>query len=659
VQYAHRSPAARPVGGFFEHYFSVIYWPATGVGIILGVGAFVSLLFFFPTILEIAVPSGGSLEARIGPGWLASAGDFILKALFVLGAPAGAVLPLFLLFVLAPAALAYLGGLVSVFVIGLPIGLVLWLCKMAITDTEFNIRRLGSANVKSVMGAAARLGESADPRAVEPLLCLQDHADRDVQNAGWQALLRLGEITSERIRDLIEQGTVGSEAIVDLLHALAKQGAYNSAWSGLVPLLGHSSAAVREAAESTLCVEWSPENVRRTYGAVPDPNLIEAAAGFGEIGVGPLSNALEGRGRPEAATALARIGGPRATAKLAEALSHRDSRVRKAAADGLFTLGWEPGDGEQRVAYMIARADLTEVVALGPAAVDGLLQVLTLARDESTGMACTALGSIGDERAIKPLIGLLCSEIEYSRRDSSYRSAAARDTTLEISAAGAIERFGIKAVRPLLDRIDVWIGARQAVRDSLIAFLAQTGDHQVVEPLSRCLGYTTEMTQLEAALTSFGVVAVPVLLHLAAHTYFGAAITNVLDQIGWSTVRAALEDTGSGASEATSILLDKIGYVGNPTPDVSITFLKLTQRLHRALARQDAEYIQVPSTLSLLEGALSAKQGNGDFGLVIHGPVLHTESYQTCLHWDYDNCGQHTVCETVVDALGSLEVCPA
>lgn len=67
-------------------------------------------------------------------------------------------------------------------------------------------------------------------------------------------------------------------------------------------------------------------------------------------------------------------------------------------------MGWEPANDEQRVLRAIAKGRWSEIVALGPAAVDPLIQRATVFDSAEKREAIDALGQIGDRRALDTLI---------------------------------------------------------------------------------------------------------------------------------------------------------------------------------------------------------------------------------------------------------------
>ena len=80
--------------------------------------------------------------------------------------------------------------------------------------------------------------------------------------------------------------------------------------------------------------------------------------------------------RRAAAAALGAIGDGRAVEPLVAALKDADSDVRSAAAEALEKLGWQPPTQEQRIAYLFAKQDWDNLVAIGTPAVEPLVAAL-------------------------------------------------------------------------------------------------------------------------------------------------------------------------------------------------------------------------------------------------------------------------------------------
>jgi HEAT repeat protein len=112
--------------------------------------------------------------------------------------------------------------------------------------------------------------------------------------------------------------------------------------------------------------------------------------------------------RAQAAESLGRVGDARAIGPLVEALGDRRYDVCRMAARSLARLGWRPGCNECGARYYLALHMIDRAVEMGSCVVKPLVTVLL--EDDSHSMraaAARALGEIGDERAVGPLIACL------------------------------------------------------------------------------------------------------------------------------------------------------------------------------------------------------------------------------------------------------------
>jgi hypothetical protein len=83
-------------------------------------------------------------------------------------------------------------------------------------------------------------------------------------------------------------------------------------------------------------------------------------------------------------------------------LDDSDSNVRRSAAEALTLLRYEPIDEKQRAIMLVAQQEWKDAVKLGTVAVEPLIAAL---KDfDSHAGAAEALGKIGDERAVQPLV---------------------------------------------------------------------------------------------------------------------------------------------------------------------------------------------------------------------------------------------------------------
>jgi len=114
----------------------------------------------------------------------------------------------------------------------------------------------------------------------------------------------------------------------------------------------------------------------------------------------------DGTVRSIAAGALALIGEP-AHPLLVKALTHRSHRVRSGAADALARMNRVPGNNDDYYHFLIARERWSDLVRAKKAAVPFLIGILPDRYYRIRMDAATALGAIGDPRAVRPLGELL------------------------------------------------------------------------------------------------------------------------------------------------------------------------------------------------------------------------------------------------------------
>jgi HEAT repeat protein len=140
--------------------------------------------------------------------------------------------------------------------------------------------------------------------------------------------------------------------------------------------------------------------------------------------IGPLIATLSnenGEVRWQAALALGEIGDPAATDALKSAISDPDKYVRYAAATSLTTIGWTPGDADEKARYFAAMLEWNAVRQIGKPAVPALTGLL---RDRDSAVRIKAidlLGTMGAKDATPALMQSLGDE----NRDVRWSAALA------------------------------------------------------------------------------------------------------------------------------------------------------------------------------------------------------------------------------------------
>ena len=156
--------------------------------------------------------------------------------------------------------------------------------------------------------------------------------------------------------------------------------------------------------------------------------------------------------------------GTNAPEVLAAALHDDSWQVRVAAAEALVRAGWQPANVAERAALAVARGRYGEAAEMGTVALDPLLWHLRYGHRLLREQVVSALGKIGDSRAV----GALLENLDNT------------DYSLQEEAARALGRIGDqKAIEPLLRMIarrDVYHGGRMAAAEALV----RIGDVRVV-----------------------------------------------------------------------------------------------------------------------------------------------------------------------------------
>jgi HEAT repeat protein len=292
--------------------------------------------------------------------------------------------------------------------------------------------------------AAEALGKIGDSRAVDPLRATLSDSGADVRAAAAAALDQL----SWRPVD------AAAEAAYWVATKQWASCVENRAVAPLVGVLDDEEPAVRGGAVDAL-VDIGVPAVGPLVDTLQDPHAAlrgrsAAAEALGRIGdaraVEPLLPLLEDPAtsvRRAAAEALGRLGDLRAVDALIGALADGDEDARTAAGQALERLGWRP-EGASAGAYWVAIGQWDQAVRAQ--AVEPLIRALQDHAASVREHASTALGSIGDARAIAPLSAVL------SDRDIGVARAAAR-ALVALYSSGKLDEAQRAEVLALRDRI--------------------------------------------------------------------------------------------------------------------------------------------------------------------------------------------------------------
>ena len=318
--------------------------------------------------------------------------------------------------------------------------------------------------------------------------------------------------------------------------------------------------------------------------------LAEVAGGLVKIGVPavePLIAALkdgDANMHAWAARVLGKIGDARAVEPLIAALKDSEAHVRESAAKALEKMGWRPDQDETGAAYWVANQQWDKCAAIGAPAVVLLITALKDG-DFCVRGAASALGQIGDARAVKPLIAAL------KCRDASTRSSAA-------SALGQIS--DARAVKPLIAALK---DSEAYVRESAAKALEKMGwrpgqdesgavhwvvNHQwdkcveigapAVAPLIAALKSSSHKVRgaAEGALVKIGTPAVELLIAALkdCDSSIRLSAERALGQIGDARavepLIAALKDSGEFVRKEAACALGRIGDARAVEPLVAV-----------------------------------------------------------------------------------------
>lgn len=333
------------------------------------------------------------------------------------------------------------------------------------------IRALDDPDSAIQMGAARALGLIGAPAVAELIDAL-----RDGQNGGQRkAIEALKMIGAPAVVPLIDAlldrdwyirlgaaralVAIGDPAVEPLVHALRKGPALIQ--MGAAAALGKigNPAAIDPLAETLLHEDWRVGRV-----------AVRALGMLGEDAVKPLLSVLRDGNdlaRNGAVAALVLIGEP-AEQLLPGALTDPHFRVRAGAADALDLLNWSPEPGEELVTYLIAKERWSDLLPMGPLAVEPLVRVLQDRDDSIRRRATKVLGKLQDPHAVPALMDLLHDGFYSIRRE----------------AAEALVTIGASAMVPVMAALQDEDGD---VRKRAAEILAEIGDARAIEPLESIL----------------------------------------------------------------------------------------------------------------------------------------------------------------------------
>lgn len=169
------------------------------------------------------------------------------------------------------------------------------------------------------------------------------------------------------------------------------------------------------------------------------------------------------------------IGKP-AVDHLVFALGNSNRHIRRNAADVLDTLGWEPGEEHEKIAYLFAKESWSELEEVGKPAVTLLISALntSMGKGVSKRRVIDALCSIGNKRAVEALISVLENKNTLFQREVE-------------EVFGEMDIHKIEAYITLLKNQDVLVKTLflKKLRKTIIKYSWKKGlkDHLLIEYL--------------------------------------------------------------------------------------------------------------------------------------------------------------------------------
>jgi HEAT repeat protein len=290
--------------------------------------------------------------------------------------------------------------------------------------------------------AAAALGKLLDRRAAMPLVALLQDPDCDVREA---AAAGLGSLGDERAIEHLIIALTDSNGTVRQTAAAALR--------RVEPYWERSEAAMRAIPRLQACLKHTEYWMRHS-----------AAAALKKLGVSqdetkPISSEAAVKKRHAAHTilcamlsdsdrafrhagteALGRIGLPDSLPRLVERLTDSDHGVRRAAALSLEALRWQPASPIEKARQLIALEHWQEVVAIGPGAIDPLIEAVSSGNANSRRRGIETLVKMGGPKVIRALKAL----------------AADPDPTLCGEASAALRALGSNEAPPPTGKNDAW-----------------------------------------------------------------------------------------------------------------------------------------------------------------------------------------------------------
>lgn len=443
--------------------------------------------------------------------------------------------------------------------------------------------------------AVSALGLIGDHVAAEALFVAVRDNEPAVREAGLRSLGAFG-ISVERVSsDLSSSNWQVRAAAVTTLARLGDRGAVPP----IVSALKDNDSRVRSEAARALGTFNDQGATDALIGALRDPSAdvrVEATFSLGRLkdarALAPLTLSLsdtDSRVSLAAAESLARLQDPRATRVLIDSLSSSDWRVRSRATQVLARIAGQ-GMLDQAVAPLtIALADRDPVVryyaaealvGIGAKAVPSLIQALYSHRQSDCDRAARVLWNIGGP-AVDPLLGVLQDRAATAEMRTASASALGmigdpraikglalllRDERYFVreQASRALGRIGEPAVDLLLDMAN---SSTPATREAAVAALGSTGSKRAINKVVEALSDSNANVR-SAAVRSLGEssseIAVPHLMALlrdesSALRAQAAASLGRLGHLSLPSLVSALKDSKPSVRQLAAEALGDVG----------------------------------------------------------------------------------------------------
>jgi HEAT repeat protein len=476
--------------------------------------------------------------------------------------------------------------------------------------------------------AVTALGSIGDHTAAEALFVAARDTDPAVRDAGVRSLSAFGISVEKVTPDLSSSNWQVRAAAVT---TLARLGDRNAAPS-ISLALKDSDSRVRSEAARALSVFNDRVATDALIGALRDQSVdvrVEATFSLGRLkdsrALAPLTSLLSDRDPRvslAAAESLARLQDPRATRVLIDSLSSPDWRVRSRATQVLARVAGEGALDQATGPLATALADKDPVVRyyasealvgigaraipslieafhshresdrdraarvlwrIGAPAVEPLLAVLQerSATPEMRTASASALGMIGDPRAIKGLALLLRDERYFVRQRAAQAlgriGEPAVDLLLEMSSSStpatreaAVEALGSTASKRAVDRvIESLSDSNSNVRSAAVRALGESSSESAVPHLMALLRDESSALrgQAAASLAKLGAVALPSLISALKDSKPSVRqlAAEALGDIGSrDAVAPLIELVTTDQSGARPEAIEALGKIGDP-----------------------------------------------------------------------------------------------